>query len=79
MTQGYYFIDRYGGNYPDTSSMCKGDCEGMGVVPVKLDDENEIYNQGWRDAEKEKPSDDGWHFVKCKDCGGTGKSQNQQS
>lgn len=28
---------------------------------------------GWRAAEKESPTWDGWHFVKCDACGGTGK------
>lgn len=23
------FSDRYGGNYPDLKTMCKGDCEGI--------------------------------------------------
>lgn len=29
----------------------------------------------WRAAEAAKPSGDGWHFVKCLDCGGTGRTQ----
>lgn len=30
----------------------------------------------WRAAEAAKPSDDGWHFVGCPDCEGTGKRPN---
>ena len=67
----YEFSDRYGGIYPDVNTVCKGDCEGMGVVPVKKGEWG--YTQAWEDAEAKAPSDDGFHFVKCKDCGGTGK------
>ena len=27
----------------------------------------------WEAAEIENPCDDGWHFVRCPDCGGSGK------
>lgn len=33
--------DRYGGNYPDLKTMCKGQCEGLGVYPK--------YNQEKKD------------------------------
>ncbi|WP_329217230.1 hypothetical protein [Streptomyces microflavus] len=29
----------------------------------------------WREAEAASPSDDGWHFVTCPQCKGTGKRQ----
>lgn len=67
------FTDRYGGNYPDTNTMCKGDCEGFGWVPVQKNDEDKLYAQKWLDAENIKPASDGWHFVICNDCNGTGK------
>lgn len=31
------------------------------------------YRDAWVQAEAESPSDDGWHFLKCPDCHGTGK------
>lgn len=70
------FTDRYqalGIPYPDAETMCLGMCEGTGFVPVKKDEEqDERFIALWEEAEKEKPSDDGWHFVKCPDCNGTG-------
>ena len=27
------WVDRYGGDYPDPDTMCKGQCDGMGVYP----------------------------------------------
>lgn len=67
------FSDRYGGNYPDIKTRCKGDCEGMGFVPVKKDDRG--YQEKWEAAEVKKPAEDGWHFVTCNDCNGTGKCE----
>ena len=64
--------DRYGGNYPDPKTVCEGFCEGMGVYP-----ENDKTSPLWIEAEKKKPTDDGWHFVKCPDCNGTGKLLNK--
>ena len=68
--------DRYqalGIPYPDPDTMCSGDCEGTRIVPVQADDENPVYRQRWLAAEKAEPADDGWHFVKCADCDGSGK------
>lgn len=64
--------DRYNGNLPDPETMCHGQCEGTGAVPIKKDDMQEPFRTLWLEAEKEKPSEDGWHFVKCPDCNGTG-------
>ena len=69
--------DRYqasGIPYPDPKTMCGGQCEGMGVVPISGDDMEEPWRTLWLEAEKENPSDNGNHFVKCPDCKGTGKS-----
>lgn len=66
------FTDRYGGNYPDPETMCLGDCEGMGWVPIKKDDPG--YAEKWEEAEKLNKTDDEYHFVKCNQCGGTGKN-----
>ena len=65
--------DRYGGKWPDPTSVCKGPCEGTGKVPVHHSDRSEPYHRLWLEAEKKSPSEDGWHFVKCPDCRGTGK------
>ena len=64
--------DRYGGAYPNPETVCKGQCEGMGVVPISKDDMEEPWRTLWLEAEKKKPSDDGTHFVKCPECNGTG-------
>jgi hypothetical protein len=70
------FTDRYqalGMPYPDPATMCAGDCEGTGVVPIKGDERDPTYRKLWQEAEAKAPADDGWHFVKCPECGGTGK------
>jgi len=70
------FTDRYkdlGIPYPDPETMCGGQCEGTGVVPVEKNDPDERFRKLWEEAEAKEPTDDGWHFVKCPDCNGTGK------
>ena len=70
------FTDRYkalGIPYPDPKTMCKGPCEGTGMVPVQERDDDQAYSELWRQAAIKQPSDDGWHFVVCLDCNGTGK------
>ena len=87
------FTDRYkamGIPYPNPKTMCKGQCEGTGVVPHKKyskegepkmlrQDIDEVLDELWEEAHKKhrgtKEGDlcDGWHFVKCPDCNGTGK------
>lgn len=38
MSEGpFFYSDRYGGNYPDVKTMCKGQCEGTGWIPPKRD------------------------------------------
>ena len=73
MTSDDVAVTRYdalGMALPDPETMCHGECEGTGWVPVKADDER--YATAWAEAEAAKPTDDGWHFVKCLDCNGTG-------
>jgi hypothetical protein len=68
------FTDRYqalGIPYPDPETMCKGDCEGTGYVPIKYDTTDPLYRPLWVAAEEAEPSDDGWHFVVCPACNGT--------
>lgn len=68
------FTDRYqalGIPYPNPKTMCKGDCEGTGWVPVRDDTENPVYRQLWEAAEAIEPTDDRYHFVVCPRCSGT--------
>ena len=99
--------DRYqalGISYPDPETVCQGQCEGTGCVPVYVsrgdrrkgathsrpdDETDEALRALWYAAEKKDRSKDekdrskdkkdrskdkdGWHFVVCPDCGGTGK------
>ena len=72
----FEITDRYqalGIPYPDPETMCHGQCEGIGFVPIQADCEDERYRQRWVEAEQMQPTDDGWHFVKCVDCEGSGK------
>jgi len=86
MSEKMVFVDRYdalGIPKPDLQTMCEGQCEGTGWIPVvygeqqgecqAVPEEDEHLIELWKKAEKESPSDDGWHFVKCPDCNGTGK------
>lgn len=69
-------MDRYqalGIPYPDPDTMCRDQCEGTGWVPVAEDDREEPWRSLWLAAEAEQKADDGWHFVKCPSCDGTGK------
>jgi len=71
----YEFIDRYdmmGIKRPDPKDVCGGQCEGTGVVPVHVDEQEEPWRTLWLEAEKESPAEDGWHFVICPDCNGSG-------
>ncbi len=68
------FTDRYeatGTPHPDPKTMCKGQCEGMGHVPIHRDDTEEPFHTLWLEAEAKKPTDDDYHFVVCPDCKGT--------
>lgn len=70
------FIDRYqalGIPYPDPATRCQDQCEGTGLVPIAEDDHEEPWRTLWLEAEARKPCDDGWHFVVCPSCQGTGK------
>ena len=96
----FEFTDRYdalGIPYPDTETMCQGQCEGTGWIPVHYSENEEPWRSLWIEAENKKRKqikmgrlralylivfkrikaitnlDDGYHFVKCPDCNGTGK------
>lgn len=82
------FTDRYqalGIPYPDESKMCKGGCEGIGVYPQFFafkKFKNRMYaypSDTSMTLEEEKRwhrfKCDGWHFIECPDCGGTGRKK----
>lgn len=92
------FTDRYealGMKPPSLLTVCRGQCEGVGVVPVFIDSPQanaELKRQGrtivcsgsetdpelvraWHVAEAAEHATDGWHFVTCPQCTGTGKRQ----
>jgi len=75
----FIVTDRYaalGIPHPDPKTMCRGQCEGTGIVPISASDESEPWRTLWLKAEEAKgPSEDGYHFVKCPDCAGTGKAE----
>ena len=86
---GFEVSTRYGGGaeaLPDPKTMCGGDCEGTGYVPVNFrepspgqayfvysDEDDRLYHDPWDAAEAADPSEDGYHFLPCPQCGGTGK------
>lgn len=68
---------------PNPETMCKGDCEGTGWYPENLQEPNvkTIDYERWHKAHNKgnfikrlwhKYHCDGWHFIKCADCNGTG-------
>lgn len=68
------FTDRYqalGIPYPDPSTMCRSKCEGTGIVPVPKNARGR-WRVLWLAAEQREHAADGWHFVRCPDCGGSG-------
>lgn len=80
------FTDRYGGRPPSWLRACHGPCEAMGVVPhfnlvgpkeagmaYPVTEPDPIYDALWDEAHKAPHECDGWHFVKCADCGGSAR------
>ena len=76
--------DRYkslGVPYPDVETMCRGQCEGLGIYPQTIDDPTitDVERAAWEElhakheTERDKEECDGFHFIKCPDCNGTGK------
>ena len=56
---------------PDPETMCRGRCEGTGVIPIYKDEQDEHLKSLWLKAEEAEPTDDGYHFITCPDCNGT--------
>jgi hypothetical protein len=76
------YTDRYkalGVPYPNPDTMCKGQCEGLGVYPQFGDDPTMTAEEraAWtaaHNAEGSHPTGDcdNWHFITCPDCKGSG-------
>lgn len=71
------------GPRPDVETMCSGQCEGLGVYPQHVDDPNITDEESlrWQAAHDagsghDAGKCDGWHFIQCGECGGTGKKLN---
>lgn len=78
LSESFQAFDRYdalGIPRPDPATMCKGPCEGTGVVPISRDETDPELRRRWDVAEQENPADDGWHFVVCPACEGSRLSE----
>ena len=83
------FTDRYGGHHPSWLRMCHGHCEGLSVYPVYDRDSDERTSRDRADpthgpTEVERRAvqqqiathgrqDDGWYFIRCEACSGSGR------
>lgn len=82
MSKVFEITSRYGGGPgPDPATMCDGQCEGMGWVPCRWSGLEPAFDVLWQQAHERGNilrrfwhylRCDGWHFVRCPDCGGTG-------
>ena len=89
MTEKIEITDRYqalGIPYPDPETCCPGQCEGIGVIPIWMnfgdgtkpdvypeEETDPVFIKLWKEAEEKEPTTDGYHFVECPTCKGTGK------
>lgn len=70
------YTDRYGGRTPSHLRGCFGQCEAMGVYPVSSTDPELTTAERQRIHERilvEGPAADGWYFITCPECNGTGR------
>jgi len=58
---------------PDPAAFCRGACEGTGLVAIRAQETDPTWKKLWDEAEEAEHTVDGWHFVKCPECHGTGK------
>lgn len=82
------FTDRYhalGILYPNTETVCHGPCEGTGWVPISEEETDPVYRALAKEVHitkcpfeytRHQTKCDGWHFVRCQDCNGTGLTSN---
>lgn len=62
---------------PEPEHACD-ECEGTGLVPINLegltsdDPERTYYERAWKVAEAKEFAEDGWHFLVCPECSGSG-------
>lgn len=73
------FVDRYDalGFRPNPDTVCKGQCEGTGFVPIHATEQEGHWKALWDEAHAQPHDEpcDGTHFVKCPDCDGTGNAR----
>ena len=76
--EGIEYADRYTDlniSRPDPRTMCTAQCEGTGFIPVHYSDPDPTFKHLWLAQESIKKSSDGYHFVECPECQGTGKKR----
>lgn len=59
MNEQIEIVDRYsatGTPYPDPDTMCRGQCDGMGWVPIHKDETEEPWRALWAEAHAQKCS-----------------------
>lgn len=90
MSEQIVWADRYGAGGPDPETMCAGQCDGFGRYPAKFDDIQASLSGGlsqqnareaahWEMAHRAPDAHpdgecDGWHFILCLTCLGSGKA-----
>lgn len=69
------FTDRYGGRTPSWLRGCHGPCEAMGCYPQHEGDASMTAHERAEVARlrAECPTEDGWYFVRCPECDGSGR------
>lgn len=76
------FTDRYGGNPPSWLRGCHGECEAVGFYPEPCSAYEPPEGGAFsvtatapcpRPSEHLRTDFDGWHFLRCPDCEGTGR------
>lgn len=75
--------DRYFGIglHPDPATMCRGQCEGIGRYPIhgRDPDMTDYERRQWQLEEAINPVKDGYHFIVCGDCHGTGRARGRST
>jgi hypothetical protein len=66
-------LRQLGFQLPTAAQACQGECEGSGIVPVHKHEREEPWRTLWEAQEALLPTPDGWHFVRCPECLGSGR------